>query len=152
MGECQIAIIATNDLAKEIQNILFKELNILGHLKAHKNQRNSILEFGGNKQVISFLDWLYEGATIYLNRKFDTYRKYKKSYENRLLISYEAKKIVQLSKNGDFIKIWNSQKDLCAELNIDNGAVSHCCSGRLKTTGGYSFKRLSDYLKSKTKN
>lgn len=145
--EIYIAIIATNDLAKSIQNILFKELNIRGHLKAHKNQSNSILEIGGNKQVIAILDWLYSDATIYLDRKFHTYKKYKISYNNRVFKSLEKKKIIQLSKEGAFIKIWHSQKELCATLQLDSGAVSNCCSGRLKSTGGCYFKRLTDYVK-----
>lgn len=145
--EIGIAIIGTNDLTKTIQNILFKELQIRGHLKAHKNQSNSILEIGGNKQVIAFLDWLYKDATIYLDRKFYTYKKYKTSYQSRVFNSLEKRKIVQLSKEGDFIKVWHSQKELCNTLQLDSGAVSHCCSGRLKSTGGYYFKRLADYMK-----
>ncbi len=145
--EIGIAIIGTNDLAKAIQNILFKELKICGHLKQHKNQSNSILEIGGNKQVIAVLDWLYKDATIYLDRKFYTYKKYKTSYQSRVFNSLEKRKIVQVSKEGDFIKIWHSQKELCNSLKLDSGAVSNCCSGRLKSTGGYYFKRLADYMK-----
>jgi hypothetical protein len=40
-------------------------------IKEDKNTR--VLMFGGNKQVLKFLNWLYDGATIYLQRKYNKY-------------------------------------------------------------------------------
>jgi hypothetical protein len=37
-----------------------------------------MIHFGGNIQVVKFMEWLYEDATIYLDRKKENFDKYKK--------------------------------------------------------------------------
>lgn len=62
----------------------------------------------------------------------------------------EARKIpiVQLSKNDEFIKRWNSGIDVKKELGINNANIIACMNGRQKTAGGYKWMYESDYLKS----
>lgn len=145
--EIYFSLIGTNSLMFDIQRIIFNELNICGHIKQHKNKINSILEIGGNKQTIMLYDWLYDNSSIHLDRKFNLYKKYKLSYRMHILDVLERKKIVQLTKKGEFIKTWNTQKDLCLALKLDSGAISKCCNGKLKSTGGFSFKYFTDYVK-----
>ena len=43
-------------------------------VKAAKNTKNHVLEFGGNQNIKSLLDWMYEGSTIHLDRKYNHYQ------------------------------------------------------------------------------
>lgn len=51
-----------------------------------------------------------------------------------------SKKINQYNKEGNFIKKWNSIRDIERELGISNVAITHCCKGQTKTSGGYIWK------------
>ena len=79
--KCKVNIIGTIDFIKKIQIILFNELSfeptkLTDRRKERKTNIRS-LSIGGRKQCISFRDWLYKEATIYLERKkkiFDSYK------------------------------------------------------------------------------
>jgi hypothetical protein len=51
-----------------------------------------------------------------------------------------TKKIIQLNKQGEFIKEWSSQKIAGKKLNIIPSDISACCRGKQKTAGGYIWK------------
>jgi group I intron endonuclease len=48
-----------------------------------------------------------------------------------------CKPIIQKTLNGVFIREWDSIKEASKTLNISNGNISNCCSGRIKTFKGY---------------
>lgn len=58
-----------------------------------------------------------------------------KTYEHNT--GSKRKKIIQNSMNGEFIKIWNSIKDIKTELKIQN--ISECCKGKFKSAGGFKW-------------
>lgn len=49
-------------------------------------------------------------------------------------------KIIQYTKDHNFIKEWNSIKEASKVLGIDKGNISSCCRNRRPTAGGYIFK------------
>ena len=51
-----------------------------------------------------------------------------------------AKAIVQLDKNNNFIKVWGSAADVERELGINSTSVRGCCRGKNKTASGYIWK------------
>ena len=51
-----------------------------------------------------------------------------------------SKKTLQYDLNDNFIKEWNCVRDIERELKISNEAISHCCTGKTKTAGGYKWK------------
>ena len=58
-----------------------------------------------------------------------------------------SKPIIQLTKNGIFVKKWDCSMDVFRELGINFKHISECCRniyGR-KTAGGYKWKYASDY-------
>lgn len=75
-------------------------------------------------------------------------------FRNRKLTQEEINKrikkiqkpIVQLTKNGDFIKCWESIIQVERELNILATNISRCCKGKLKTCRGFKWKYLQDYI------
>lgn len=51
-----------------------------------------------------------------------------------------TKKVCQYSKEGKFIKVWNSLTEIHDELKIGIGEISSCCHGVDKQTGGYQWR------------
>jgi len=48
--------------------------------------------------------------------------------------------IVQYSKDGTFIKEWDSAKDASISLGIHHGSITAVCKGKGKTCGGFLWK------------
>lgn len=57
-----------------------------------------------------------------------------------------AKSIVQLDKNGNFIKKYNFINEAAKELNIAGQHISACCRGKIKSSGGFKFMYEEDYI------
>lgn len=51
-----------------------------------------------------------------------------------------SKPVLQLDRNGNFVREWPSARKVEEELGINDGNISSCCSGKLKTAGGYLWK------------
>ena len=52
---------------------------------------------------------------------------------------WNKKKVYQYTKNGEFIKEWNTPTDVEKELGIWKTAIYMCCNGKLKSTGGFKW-------------
>lgn len=61
------------------------------------------------------------------------YRKYGKDNKT-------SKKVNQYDMQGNFIKTWDSIKDVERELNINNSNISSCCNGKKGSAGGFKWK------------
>lgn len=73
-----MSIIGTESFCKSIKSILKDKLDIHCSISACHGNFNSVtkdLRISGGKQVKKFLDWIYEDAELYLNRKYDIYVK-----------------------------------------------------------------------------
>lgn len=66
---------------------------------------------------------------------------------------HNAKPIVQLSLNGEFIKKWDCGMDIHRELGISIGNLSLVCNNnrRRRKTGGFRWMFYSDWLKTRRK-
>lgn len=76
----EASIVGTNELLKEIQNILNRELNFrYTKLKYKKSTSKEIAawQVGGIHQCIKFREWLYKDSIIHLNRKKEVFDSYK---------------------------------------------------------------------------
>lgn len=62
-------------------------------------------------------------------------------------IKKSQKPILQLTKDGEFIKKWLSIKQASIELKISNGNISRCCQSQLKTYKGFKWGYVDDYEK-----
>lgn len=51
-----------------------------------------------------------------------------------------SKPIIQFSKDGEFIRKWDSAMDAQRELGIKQGGIRECCKGKRKTAGGYIWR------------
>ena len=83
----------------------------------------------GNKlnNNINNLEWNTAGENTY------------HAYKNNLIKHYN-REINQYDLGGNFIKTWNSAKDIEIKINIHNSAICNCCKNKRKTAGGYIWK------------
>lgn len=69
-------IVSTLNFCEHLTNIIKNMLGINCSLEIrHKNRNNSTrqLRIAGRKQIYKFLDWIYSGSTISINRKYQKY-------------------------------------------------------------------------------
>lgn len=53
---------------------------------------------------------------------------------------YKARKVLQFTKEGNFIRKWDSMMDVQRELCIAQQHISACCLGKRKTAHGYIWQ------------
>lgn len=71
----------------------------------------------------------------------------KRSEKNKQIVKEaQARKIVQYSLQGDFIKVWDCISDTGRELGIDISSIAKCCKGKYSKAGGFIWKYLEDEL------
>ena len=61
----------------------------------------------------------------------------------------KSKSIVQLTKEGDFVRKWPSMREIQRELKFYIGAISQCCTGKYKSSYGFKWLFEEDYIKLK---
>lgn len=54
------------------------------------------------------------------------------------------KKVLQLDMSGNVINEWRSLSDAARALGLQVSNISHCCKGRIGSTGGYKWRLVSD--------
>ena len=58
-------------------------------------------------------------------------------------------KVVQLTLEGELVKIWDSAIKAQKECGFDNGNINRCCRSKYKTNKGYKWTYYEDYIKLK---
>ncbi len=58
--------------------------------------------------------------------------------------------IIQKTKDGEIIKEWESLQQAADELSIERSNISHCLSGRIKTSGGFKWEYKTSVKKHKS--
>ena len=51
-----------------------------------------------------------------------------------------AKKILQFTKSGEFIREWPSATEAYRQLGISQSSICGCCNGKCKSAGGYVWE------------
>ena len=74
-------------------------------------------------------------------------RKYNNNYGNHNQKVFEkttngklSKPVLQFTKSGEFIQEWKSTMDVKRNLGFDQGHISQCCLGKLKSAYGFIWK------------
>jgi len=56
-----------------------------------------------------------------------------------------SKPVLQFSKNGDFIKKWDSASVAERDGNFNATSIGECCRGKFKMSGGYIWRYANEY-------
>jgi len=59
---------------------------------------------------------------------------------NERMAKNKSKPVLQYDLNGNFIREWPSGLKVEEELGIDQGNISSCCLGKIKTAGGFVWR------------
>lgn len=68
--------------------------------------------------------------------------KYNANYGTTQIRRAEKKKIriLQFTKDGEFVRKWDSARDIERELKLNQSHISSCCKGKIyKSVGGYKW-------------
>ena len=82
----KVRFLGTYDILTDIENYLISKTDINKVSRYYKRKPDQTVmqyEIGGNLQVRKILDFLYEDATIYLDRKYDRYIELCKMLDSR---------------------------------------------------------------------
>lgn len=82
--------------------------------------------------------------------EYDRIQSYKRIFKSKPI--WNKTKIVQLTKEGEFVRCWGSMTEAAKELNLYHSNISRVCTGKLKSTGGYNWKYLNDYENNSNSN
>lgn len=61
----------------------------------------------------------------------------------RIMIEATKKRVRQFSMDGKLIKEWDSLTDAASKLGLQVSNISHCCKGRIRSTGGFKWELVS---------
>lgn len=59
-------------------------------------------------------------------------------------VNARKKEVLQLSTDGETIARWESMTQAARSLCVDVSGISLCCSGKIKTCGGYRWELCSE--------
>lgn len=97
-----------------------------------ENPRNNILDN---------LEW----CSAKYNTNYGTSMRRKQETRNHTGARGAMVKVKQLSKSGDFIRIWDSMAEASLALGIFKSQICCCCKGKQKTAGGYKWEYVDGF-------
>lgn len=82
--ECKVYITSTEMFCNKIKQVIFNSISVNSSItKASCNsQITKTLNICGNRQVYRFLNWIYEGADLLIERKYEKYLNFIQYYQN----------------------------------------------------------------------
>lgn len=117
------------------------KLNLSNSLKGRISEKKNkcYIEIYGEENGLALKNKLSNSHKgIQSGENHPMYGKHHTNETKEKLTKHFSKKVIQLSLNGEIVKVWDSIKSAKEELKINH--ISSCCSGKLKTCGGYKWK------------
>lgn len=104
-----------------------------------KTQINHIDGNKSNNNVIN-LEWCTQTENL-----IHSFRIGLRKHNKERLIETNRKPVLQLDFNENIIKEWYSMSDASRALGLSVSNICNCCKGQIKSTGGYKWRKKSDY-------
>lgn len=112
-------------------------------IKTFNGMIDALNDTGVNQQSIwSCCNNLYKTAGGYIWRYADS--PLTKEYLEWCRGNTNAKRVVQYSKDNEFISYWDNAKAAGISLNIGSHDIRACCRGARKSAGGYIWRYADD--------
>mgnify|MGYP001773731241 CR=1 FL=1 len=122
-------------LSEEHKNALSEALKDVPKSEAHK-KANSYAKKG---VPIGPMCEAHKKAISEAQRGIPLSEAHKKAISDAMK-GVNAKKILQFTKSGEFIKDWQSAYEAERELGIAQSNICRCCNGKYKSAGGFIWK------------
>jgi hypothetical protein len=109
-----ITIVGTADICESIKKILSQVLDISSNIsRRKKDSTNNImtLRITGTNQIIKYMEWMYGGSEIYLERKRRKFNSFIDKLNNRKAIVHQLRsnngsiQVDKINKTSNFIKL-----------------------------------------------
>jgi len=110
-----------------------------------ENYRNS-MKVSAKKRKERHQNWFEEETKKKISSTLKEYFKSEEGINKRIAISERCrntfkKKVIQYSKQGEFIREYDCMNDASKDLKICRGDISRCCNGIIKSAGGFIWKK-----------
>lgn len=174
--DATVNICCTKEWGEFLKEYLKEKLDIHMRLSKRKEIKEHInawnLSTGGNKQVMKLFNWMYQGASFSMKRKYDRFLQIKDQYNDNGELKYvyredpewkkqrsrisreisfnnsRSVKIHLLSPDG-YVFYVNSVTRFSQEKNISNQGIYHLIKGRLKSSFGWTVANKETIQKAK---
>lgn len=146
----------TYEIVSQIKNILNKDCcNFVGDIRSRRNNgvNNYTLTICGNDILLKICEYMYDGCTIKLDRKYEKYKMLIEEIERRNDNPFmNNKKPFKLYKNGEYIDTFESARILeqISEkrfgTKLTNQAISACLNKKYSSTNvykGFTFELIA---------
>ena len=119
-------------------------------LSVHRIVAEAFIENPDNKPQVNHIDGVKTNNKVENLEWCTQHENLVHACKNGLIDTSKAwhtneKKVCQYDMNGNVIKIWESMSEAARKLNIQISSISFCCSGRIKSAGGYKWQVCSEH-------
>ena len=90
--------------------------------------------------------WIYEDEVDISHLTFPSSERKAALIEEGIRIGQakQRKKVMQLTVEGELVRIWDSLTQAAKENGMDVSSICQCCKGKIKTSGGYMWRYVDD--------
>jgi hypothetical protein len=88
-NNAKLSIVSTKAFCEKVKDIVSKDIGINTHIYlCHKNELTTTrtLQISGRNQIKKFLDYIYNNANLYLDRKYNIYQSLYTDKNNTLAV------------------------------------------------------------------
>lgn len=136
--------------SKDSWGYLKVNLHKEGKQKTNRIHRLVASTFIPNPNNLSYINHINENKTDNRveNLEWCT-AKYNANYGTAQIKRIEKKKIriFQFTKDGEFVRKWDSATQVQKELGFNQSSITKCCKGKCKSAYGYKWGYADDYEK-----
>lgn len=144
-SQCSFSICGNKFIVPEIQKILVNELNLCETKLYYKKESNCALTYSGKNQIIKIMEWLYQDATIYLQRKYDKYQEIKNMTPKKRDVLGLGVKSGRQAIDISTGKVYKSGLALCMDLDLKYAFVKRqLCGSKINNT---PYMYLDQFIK-----
>lgn len=124
------------------------EKNCIDHISTVRNENFVILDDDGQTVIDSSIRWVSpkENSNNTLSLKHMSENAGKSMLGKFGAEHPNSVSIIQLTKDGVFIKKWPAAREIRRELGMSNSNIIQCCKGKRNSAGGFKWVYATDYV------
>lgn len=141
-AEAQLSIAGTKSVLSMIRDYAIRKLSITCSVSKIKGKRCYSFVVNGNRQILKFMNFIYNGSEFQMRRKYEKYLHLKSLFNpegtKRIITFFKNRKVIYIkSPDG---KIWHVKNvsAFAREQGLQPAHVGNLLAGRLKRHGQWA--------------